>query len=122
MQEEQSNGMIRIADDVVITIVAQAALETEGIAGMSGGISEGLTKRLSGKQVQKGIVVHVEAAAATIDLRVIVHYGGKIHEVCETLQHNVKEAVENMTGLQVTGVNVKVDGVVFKEDTAAEPR
>ncbi|MBW7456739.1 Asp23/Gls24 family envelope stress response protein [Paenibacillus sepulcri] len=120
MSDEVLTGIIRIADDVVATIAGLAALETPGIAAMSGGISEGLAKRLSGKNVQKGVTVEVGQLEAAIDLRVIVQYGIPIQEVCRRLQDNVREAVENMTGLNVVEVNLKVEGVAFKEDNEAE--
>ncbi|MEK3722066.1 Asp23/Gls24 family envelope stress response protein [Paenibacillus sp. FSL H8-0034] len=116
MSEEIQTGIIRISDDVVSTIAGLAALETSGIAAMSGGISEGLAKRLSGKNVQRGVSVEVGQLEAAIDLRVIVNYGSKIQEVCSELQQNVRDAVENMTGLSVVEVNVKVEGVAFREE------
>ncbi|MFC4778381.1 Asp23/Gls24 family envelope stress response protein [Paenibacillus sp. GCM10023252] len=120
MTEDLDTGLIRISDDVVATIAGLAALETPGIAGMSGGISEGLAKRLSGKNVQKGVSVEVGQLEAAIDLRIIVHYGIPIQEVCRQLQLNVQESVENMTGLRVVEVNVKVEGVAFKEEENEE--
>lgn len=122
MTEDLQTGIIRISDDVVATIAGLAALETPGIAAMSGGISEGLAKRLSGKNVQKGVSVEVGQLEAAIDLRIIVHYGIPIQEVCRQLQLNVRESVENMTGLQVVEVNVKVEGVAFKEEEIEEPQ
>ncbi|WP_438446728.1 Asp23/Gls24 family envelope stress response protein [Gorillibacterium sp. sgz5001074] len=120
MSDTNDTGLIRISDDVVATIAGLAAMETPGITGMSGGISEGLAKRLSGKNVQKGITVEVGQVEAIVNLRVITQYGSKIHEVCRELQFNVKEAIENMTGLQVVEVNVKVEGVSFREEEAEE--
>lgn len=120
MSEENQSGIIRISDDVVATIAGLAAMETPGIAGMSGGISEGLAKRLTGKNVQKGVTVEVGQLEAAIDLRVIVQFGVKIHEVCRDLQQNVREALENMTGLTVVEVNVKVEGVSFVEEETEE--
>ncbi|QHT61856.1 Asp23/Gls24 family envelope stress response protein [Paenibacillus lycopersici] len=121
MTEELQSGIIRISDDVVATIAGLAALETPGIAAMSGGISEGLAKRLSGKNAQKGVSVEVGQLEAAIDLRIIVKYGIPIQEVCRQLQENVREAVATMTGLHVVEVNIKVEGVAFKEEeTAAE--
>lgn len=122
MTEELQTGLIRISDDVVATIAGLAALETPGIAAMSGGISEGLAKRLSGKNVQKGVSVEVGQTEAAIDLRIIVHYGIPIQEVCRQLQLNVRESVENMTGLHVVEVNVKVEGVAFKEEEIDDPQ
>ncbi|EFM12928.1 protein of unknown function DUF322 [Paenibacillus curdlanolyticus YK9] len=120
MTEQLQTGLIRISDDVVATIAGLAALETPGIAAMSGGISEGLAKRLSGKNVQKGVSVEVGQLEAAIDLRVIVKYGIPIHEVSRQLQLNVRESVENMTGLHVVEVNIKVEGVAFKEEEVAD--
>jgi uncharacterized alkaline shock family protein YloU len=116
MSEENQTGLIRISDDVVATIAGLAALETPGIAAMSGGISEGLAKRLSGRNVQKGVSVEVGQLEAAVDLRIIINYGSQIQDVCRDLQFNVREAIENMTGLRVVEVNVKVEGVSFKEE------
>ncbi len=116
MTEVQENGVVRIADDVVAIIAGVAASETEGVASMSGGITEGFARRVSGKNVTKGVSVEVGSVEAAIDLRVIVKYGVKIHEVARKLQENVKEAVETMTGLRVVEVNVKVEGVDFPEN------
>lgn len=122
MSDMIETGLIRISDDVVATIAGLATLETPGITAMSGGISEGFAKRLSGKNVQKGITVEVGQVEAIIHLRVIVQYGSKIQEVCRELQYNVREAIENMTGLRVVEVNVKVEGVSFREEEAEEPQ
>ncbi|RUS48332.1 Asp23/Gls24 family envelope stress response protein [Cohnella sp. AR92] len=120
MTDELQQGLVRISDDVVATIAGLAALETPGVAAMSGGISEGLAKRLSGRNVQKGVSVEVGQVEAAIDLRVVVQYGIPIHEVGMRLQDNVREAVQNMTGLRVVEVNVKVEGVAFKDEAEAE--
>jgi uncharacterized alkaline shock family protein YloU len=115
MEQQYQAGTIRISDDVVATIAGISALETPGIAAMSGGISEGLAKRISGKNVHKGVSVEVGTEETAVELRIIVEYGSKIHQVCRLLQENVKESIETMTGLRVVEVNVKVEGVSFKE-------
>ncbi|WP_438351490.1 Asp23/Gls24 family envelope stress response protein [Paenibacillus sp. FA6] len=115
-QLQSENGSVRISNDVVSKIAGMAALETPGIAAMSGGLSEGWAKRLSGKNVQKGVTVEVGQREAAIDLRIIVLYETPIHEVCRMLQQNVREAIESMSGLHVVEVNVKVEGVAFKDD------
>lgn len=120
MANEQ-DGQVRIADDVVAVIAGIAATETDGIAGMSGGMTEGFTRRVTGKNVTRGVSVEVGELEAAIDLRVIVQYGAKIHEVSRQLQYNVKQAVESMTGLNVIEVNVKVEGVVLAEEGKHAP-
>jgi uncharacterized alkaline shock family protein YloU len=112
---EEQLGTVRIADDVVAVIAGLAAMKTEGVAGMSGGMAEGLAKRVSGKNATRGVHVEVGEWEAAIDLRIIVEYGQKIHEVCRRLQEEVKDAVETMTGLKVVEVTVKVEGVAMKD-------
>ncbi|AQZ48906.1 Alkaline shock protein 23 [Paenibacillus larvae subsp. larvae] len=120
MSEEIQSNSIRISDDVVATIAGLAAVDTPGISAMSGGMSEGLARRLSGKNMQRGVSVEVGELEAAIDLRVIVNYGCRIQDVCTDLQRNVIEAVENMTGLRVIEVNVKVEGVSFQQEETAD--
>ncbi|WP_199617793.1 Asp23/Gls24 family envelope stress response protein [Paenibacillus alkalitolerans] len=116
----ENSGTVRISDDVVATVAGMAALDTPGIAAMSGGISEGWAKRLTGKNAQKGVTVEVGQVEAAIDLRVIVRYGVAIHDVCRELQERVKESIENMTGLHVVEVNVKVEGVQLPDEESEE--
>lgn len=120
MSEEIQSNSIRISDDVVATIAGLAAVDTPGISAMSGGMSEGLARRLSGKNMQRGVSVEVGELEAAVDLRVIVNYGCRIQDVCADLQRNVIEAVENMTGLRVIEVNVKVEGVSFQQEETAD--
>lgn len=117
---EASLGTVRIADDVVAVIAGLTAAKVKGIASMSAGITEGWAKRVSGKNLTKGVDVEVGQVETAIDLRVIVEYGVKINEVCQVLQQEVKEAVENMTGLSVVEVNVKVEGVDVKDQLSKD--
>lgn len=111
MSVKSPSGVIRISDDVISTIAVFAALHTPGIDSMSGGLSEEFTKRLSGKSAKKGVVVKVMESDVVIHLRVIVNYGMMIHDVCLELQENVRADVENLTGLRVLEVNVRVENL-----------
>lgn len=114
MNEGIQQGLVHISDGVVSSIVGQVVLDTPGIAGMSGSsISNDWAKRLSGKNVKKGMSVEVNEVDVAIDLRVIINYGCVIHEVCYILQQNVRNAVETMMGLSLVSVNVKVEKVAL---------
>lgn len=121
MNDWKNQGTIQIADEVVAVIARIATLDTNGIYAMSGGIAEGIAKRVSGKSSQKGIEVSIEDNQTSIDLKVIVHYGTKIDRVCHEAQRNVKEMVENMTGIEVKEVNVRVESVDFTHAQVANP-
>lgn len=108
----EDNNKIRIADEVVAVIAGKAVSEIQGVYEMSGGFAGGISEVLSGKKsLSKGIKVAVTEKDAKIDVNIIVEYGVRIPEIAFEIQTKVKKAVETMTGLKVTEVNVHVQGV-----------
>lgn len=106
------NNNIKIADDVVAVIAGVAVSEVQGVYEMSGGFAGGISEVLSGKKnLAKGIKVEVNDKTTKIDVNIIVEYGTRIPDVAFEIQSKVKKAVETMTGLAVTEVNVHVQGV-----------
>ena len=115
-----SLGTIRIADEVVSTIAGLAATEVEGVAGMSGGIAGGIAEMLGRKNFSKGVKVEVGEKEAAVDLYIIVKYGVRIPDIALSVQEGVKNAIENMTGLNTVEVNIHIQGVSFPEDIKEE--
>lgn len=77
----------------------------------------GITEVLSGKKnLTKGIKVDVNEKETKIDVNIIVEYGVRIPDVAFEIQNRVKKAVEAMTGLKVSSVNVHVQGVSTVEE------
>jgi len=113
--EGTSIGAVKIANDVVATIAGLAAADVEGIAGMSGGVAGGIAEMLGRKNLTKGVKVEVGDCDTSIDIFCIVEYGISITTVASNVQNGVKNAVENMTGLEVKAVNVHVQGVTFPQ-------
>ncbi|RQD78529.1 MAG: Asp23/Gls24 family envelope stress response protein, partial [Candidatus Syntrophonatronum acetioxidans] len=93
-----------------------AAAEAEGVAGMSGGFTGGIAEILGKKNLSRGIKVEVGEKKAIINLYLAVYYETSIPDVASKVQEKVKESVENMTGLEVSQVNINVQGVAFKEE------
>lgn len=114
-------GAIRIADEVVSTIAGLAATDIEGVAAMSGGWGTDLVEKLGRKNLGKGIKVEVNNDETRIDIYIVVQFGYPIPEVAENVQKEVKQAVETMTGLKVTAVNVQVVAVQTKKQSEADP-
>ena len=119
-QEQTSLGSIRIADEVVRIIAGLAATEIPGVAGMSGGIVGGIAEILGRKNLSKGVKVDVGEKEAAIDIFVIVEYGSKIPDVASQIQQKVRNAVRDMTGLNVVEVNVNIQGVAFSTSETKE--
>lgn len=116
--EEKEYGQIKISEDVISTIAGLAAAEVEGVSDMSGSIAGNITEMLGKKKnLSKGVKVVLEEEEVTIDVFIVVEYGVVIPEIAWKIQENVKSTVENMTGLEVTQVNVHIEGVNFKKET-----
>ncbi len=113
--EKDTLGEVRIADEVVAIIAGLAATEAEGVACMAGNITNEWVSRLGMKNLSKGVKVEVTEEHVSVDLSLTMKYGYSIPDVCEKVQEKVKTAIENMTGLSVLDVNIRVAGVVAEE-------
>ena len=111
IQNDASKGEIKIADEVVAIIAALAATEVEGVASMAGNITNELIGKLGMKNLSKGVKVDVLEGIVTVSLALNLKYNYSIVEVSARVQEKVKNAIENMTGLGVADVNIKVAGV-----------
>lgn len=109
---------IKISDEVVAVIAGKAVADAPGVFAMAGGFAGGISEVLSGKKnLSKGIKVDVGEKETKIDVNIIVDYGVRIPDIAFDIQNRVKSAVEGMTGLKVTAVNVHVQGVNTESNT-----
>lgn len=121
-ETKDGSNSVRIADDVVGVIAAMAAMEIDGVAGMSGTLVTDMAEMLGKKNLSKGVKVQVGEKEAAIDLFLVVEYGVRIPDVAYRVQEAVKRAVESMTGLDVVEVNIHVQGVSFHQQQEDEAR
>ncbi|MBR5337192.1 MAG: Asp23/Gls24 family envelope stress response protein [Lachnospiraceae bacterium] len=104
-------GQVVIAEEVVAKIAGMAALEVDGVSAMSGNSTTDMIGKLSKTSLSRGVRVRLEDGVVNIALILVLTYDCSIPKVSKEVQEKVKAAVENMTGLKVSDVNVKVAGV-----------
>ena len=104
-------GEVQIADEVVAIIAGPAATEVEGVAAMAGNITNELISKLGMKNLSKGVKVLVTDRSVDVDLALNIEYGYSIMKVSEKVQEKVKASIENMTGLEVAMVNIRIASV-----------
>ena len=109
--EKDKIGEVQIADEVVAIIAGLAATEVDGVGSMAGNITNELVGKLGMKNLSKGVKVEVTEEHVSVNMSLNLKYGYSIPQVCETVQEKVKNAIENMTGLTVLDVNIKIAGV-----------
>ena len=113
--DDQTIGKVQIADEVVAIIAGLAATEVEGVAFMAGNITNELVGKLGMKNLSKGVKVDVLEGVVCVDLSLNLSYGFSIPQTCKKVQEKVKAAIENMTGLQVSDVNISIASVELEE-------
>ena len=111
IHEKDKVGEVKIADEVVAIIAGLAATEVEGVASMAGNITNELVGKLGMKNLSKGVKVEVLEDSVSVDLSLNIEFGHNIPAVSTKVQDRVKTAIENMTGLSVLDVNIKIAGV-----------
>ena len=116
IHDNGSLGEVQIADEVVAIIAGLAATEVEGVGSMAGNITNELVGKLGMKVLSKGVKVDVGTDCVAVDLAINIKYGYTVPAVSEKVQEKVKTAIENMTGLSVSEVNVSIAGVALEEN------
>lgn len=109
-------GDVRVADEVVAIIAGLATTEVEGVSSMAGNITNEIVSKLGMKNLSKGILVEVMENEVKVDVAINISYGYSIPEVSSKVQDKVKTAIENMTGLNVAVVNVRIASVDMAGD------
>lgn len=104
-------GEVVIVDEVVAVIAGLAAMEVEGVASMAGNATRELISKIGIKTLSKGVRVDILEGVVTVAITLTLKYGYNIKEVAGKVQDKVKFAVENMTGLTVADVNIRIAGV-----------
>ena len=113
--KEDGLGEVQIAEEVITIIAGLAATEVEGVCSMGGNITKELVSRLGMKNLSKGVRVEVtEEGKLEVFVTINIAYGYAIPAVSGNVQEKVKAAIENMTGLEVSGVNVRIADVDMK--------
>ena len=112
------SGNVQISEEVIAVVSGIASMEIDGVIGMAESLSSSISKLIGKKSLTKGVKSEIEGEDVKIVASIVVKYGCKIPDVAYQVQQNIKKAVENMTGLNVTKVDVSISGIQRVEETA----
>lgn len=115
----QSTGNLRISREVIATIARYASLEIEGVDSLAS-FATNIKGWLLKKQSARPVSIDLNDDVAVICLHINVKSGVNIPKTSEKVQQAVKEAVQNMTGIVVSRVNIVIAGIVFG-DSVQQP-
>ena len=115
-------GSLQISTDVIAKIARCAAMEIDGVADVACGRQQSKKAKelLEMVNLQPPVTVEMREGTADITLNLIVRFGTCVPVMAEKVQKNVKNAVQNMTRVTVSRVNLIVAGLAAEESAAAE--
>lgn len=110
-------GTLQISTEVIAKIARCAALEIDGVAEVScGSQNKKLRNLLETSSIQTPVTVEIRDGTANITLHLMVRFGARIPAIAEKVQENVKNAVQNMTNVTVSRVNLVIAGLAEVSD------
>ena len=114
--QNQENGAILIAEDVLVSIVTVAVNETEGVSGLNTKLGADISDILNKKNRGKGVkIIITEEDKLLIECNIIGTYGSAVVSVAKAVQDNVTAAVESMTGITPAEINVNICGITVEQ-------
>ncbi len=108
-------GTIHISEEVLAGIAAAAVIEVEGVGGLAAKSGTDLSEMLVKKSLGKGVRIQMEEDTVAVVIAVMMNYGFTIPQVAAAIQESVKNAIEAMSGLTVSQVDVTISGILFPQ-------
>lgn len=117
IEEVMYEDKLKIADEVMETIAGIETAKIPCVAAMSGGFTDGLAGILGKKNLGKGVRVETTENEVKVFITMTVEYGCKIHMVAREVQNAVRVSIQEMTGMNVTEVNINVVGICVPKES-----
>ena len=113
LETKTNYGSISVSEDAVAALAGGVITECYGVVGMASKqvLRDGWAEMLKKENYARGVVVKKTDEGLEIDLYIIVSFGVKVSEVVQEAQKKVKYMLEKSLSLEVSSVNVFVQGV-----------
>ena len=107
-------GATRVANEVVASIAALAALQVDGVSAMYRPAGHQIDRILRRAYAHRGVRVELVEDSLHLDLWIVIEAGASVPAIGGEVQRRVADAVDRMLGLRVAEVNVFVSEVIFR--------
>lgn len=108
-------GEVKIANDVIAVMAGMALCDIQGVY-MDGKEPEVFIDKSNAKNISRTVKIEVLDGDVVVSVIISVEYGKILSDVCVDVQDKIKSAIQTMTGLEVSRVDVTVEGLVFKKE------
>ena len=121
-EDQPTLGDIKVSHSVIASIVRLAALQVKGVGGVGGGLIDGVAEFFARGESDRGVKIEEdESGTYIVEIRLVITYGAEIGKTAFDVQLAVRDQVVNMTGKNVSRVDVIIDGVKLPSSTSPAP-
>ena len=114
---DDSEDSLTFSNGVIEKIVALGLRDVPGVVGMKGGFINRVQDAFGVRDARRGVTVEVTPdSSVRVNVSVFIAYGSYAPQVFEDVKHAVVDAVTGMTGLEVAGVNLRIEDVLTPEE------
>ena len=118
-EEEVNEDSLSFNNGVIEKIIALAVRDVDGVVGMKGSWANSFQEAFGGSSVTKGVTVEVnDEGAVLVSITILISYGAFAPKVFEDIKNATVKAMNEMTGLKVAGINLRIEDVLTEEDLA----
>ena len=116
-EDYDSEDSLTFSNGVIEKIVALAMRDVPGVVGMKGGFINRVQDAFGVRDARRGVTVEVTPdSSVRVNISVFIAYGAYAPQVFEDVKHAVVNAVTGMTGLEIAGVNLRIEDVLTPEE------
>lgn len=122
-EDVDSEDSLTFSNGVIEKIVAIAMREVPGVVGMKGTWFNRVQDAFGASDSTAGVTVEVTPESAVrVNISVLIEYGAYAPQVFEDVKRAVVKQVTGMTGLEVAGVNLRIEDVLTPEEIEQRSR
>lgn len=123
VEDADSEDSLTFSNGVIEKIVAIACREVPGVVGMKGGFFKRVQETLTGADLTKGVTVEVmQDNSVRVNISILMAYGAYAPQVFEDVKKAVVRELSSMTGLEVSGVNLRIEDVIAADELDDDER
>mgnify|MGYP002732259339 FL=1 len=122
-EDDDSEDSLTYSNGVIEKIVAMATREVPHVLGMKGNLMHFVQEQFGAENLTKGVTVEVtDDNRVVVNISVIIEYGCFAPAIFEDVKERVTERLGAMTGLEVAGINLRIEDVVTREEYEASQK
>lgn len=116
-ETDESEDSLTYSNGVIEKIVAMATREVPHVLGMKGNLMHFVQEQFGAENLTKGVTVEVtDDNRVVVNISVIIEYGAYAPAIFDDVKARVTERLAAMTGLEVAGVNLRIEDVITPEE------